>query len=300
MKVVFTGLSYFTSKFVKELKEFDTSNKYVFCNTYTSKLDQIKFGLHLLNADLVISFNGVTSESGALNLALKLKKKIMLQWQGTDVLSVKRNLKSGAFTDKYIKNSKSFTDAKWLQEELSEYAISSDILHFKHLEIKKGHSKFNSLQVLIYVATDKEKFYGLHEVLILAKKFPEVIFNVIGTKGVGFDAAENVKYLGWVNSKKVKTLMDECPIVVRLTEHDGYSLSVLEALANGNYVLWNNPHPRCTYVKHKNELVSKFSEIIDEVKVHEFNRSFANVKWAEDNLKSSNILNNFVKTISEL
>ena len=91
MKVVFTGLPYFTSKFVKDLKSFDKKNTYVFCDTYTSKLDKIKFGIHAINADLVISINGVTSESGALNLALKYKKNILLQWQGTDVLSVQIN-----------------------------------------------------------------------------------------------------------------------------------------------------------------------------------------------------------------
>ena len=78
MRILFTGLPYFSQQLVDDLNEWDSENKYVFLNTYYSKIDQIKFLIYLFRTDLVVSFNGAYSRSRALDAAIFFKKKIFL------------------------------------------------------------------------------------------------------------------------------------------------------------------------------------------------------------------------------
>lgn len=300
MKVLFTGLPYFASKFVKELNDFDPNNKYVFCDTYTSKKERLKFLLHALNSNLIVSFNGVTSKSGSLDLALFFKKKIMLQWHGSDVLSVTKNKELGIYTDKYINNSVGYTDASWLQDELNELKIDTQLLPFKSLVVEESIKPFKSHNVLTYIAKGREVFYGLNEIINLANNFPEIKFSVIGTDGKGFVVPQNVIFLGWVTQEESNKLRNDNAIFIRLTEHDGYSLSVLESLANGNYVLWNNPHPKCYYASGNNVITSKFQEMLTEIKGNKLNRSKENINWCKENLNKEIILSNYIKTLEAI
>ena len=86
MKFLFNGLSLFGRKLVKDLAAFDSRHSYHFYDTYTSRLDQLKFICALPFADAVVSINGVSDPSGSLNAVLAMKKKLILHWQGTDVM----------------------------------------------------------------------------------------------------------------------------------------------------------------------------------------------------------------------
>ncbi len=243
MKILFTGLPYFGKRLVAELNVIDPKNKYVFCDTYYSRKDQLRFLWHLLSAKRVVSFNGASSESGSLNWVLRLKKDLIMQWHGSDVLSAKQNLVNGNFTRKYIDASRSYTDAPWLLDELKSLKIDAKILHFKSVELKKKSAPFLSKDVLTYLSKGKELYYGYKALVTLATEFSDTIFHVVGTDGVNLNAPQNIKFYGWVSQIHLEELMDLAPIYLRFCEHDGYSLSVLQALANGNYVIYNNAIP---------------------------------------------------------
>ena len=86
MKVLLIGLKYFSQKLAKELSDFDSSNRYIAFDTYYSKRDLLRFIAHLPSADLVYSIKGTTSKSKVFNLVMKMKKPLIIQWAGTDVL----------------------------------------------------------------------------------------------------------------------------------------------------------------------------------------------------------------------
>ncbi|MDP4798113.1 MAG: hypothetical protein NWR50_04550, partial [Crocinitomicaceae bacterium] len=94
MRVLINGLPYFSERFAKDLKEFDKKSSFIFLDTYNSKLAQLKFLFLLPFADCVISFNGVTDNSGSLNYVVKWKKKLILQWMGTDALLAMERFKN--------------------------------------------------------------------------------------------------------------------------------------------------------------------------------------------------------------
>lgn len=300
MKILFTGLPYFGKQLVAELNEFDTNNKYIFCDTYYSKLDRIKFLWHLMSAKKVVSFNGVTSESGSLNWALRFKKDLIMQWHGSDVLTAQTNLKNGKFTRKYLDTATSFTDAIWLKDELLKLNIDSQILPFKHVEISENSKIFSTPDVLTYLAKGSEKFYGVDYFLRLADEFPDTIFHVVGSDGKLLPQKKNIHFYGWVSEKEFQQKLDECAVFMRLTEHDGYSLSVLRAVANGNYVLWNNPHPEVNFVSDVNRISEQLRGLIQQIEANKLKRNDAGILWAKKNLNKSAVLKKYSDTITAL
>ena len=86
MRVLINGLPLFAKRLADELQKYDPQSSYIFLDTYNSKWAQLLFFIYLPFSDCVISMNGVTDNSGSLNLVLKWKKKLILQWMGTDIL----------------------------------------------------------------------------------------------------------------------------------------------------------------------------------------------------------------------
>ena len=187
-----------------------------------------------------------------------------------------------------------------MQEELKKENIECSILPFKTIKTSKKTNSFPSDNVLTYVAKGRETFYGINQILKLAKQHPLLIFNVIGTAGENLEYPENVKFYGWVGEKKAEELRNECPIFIRLTEHDGYALSVLEALSNGNYVLWNNPHPQCYFAEKEEDIELKFEQIRTELKENNRIRVGTNIDWCRQNLNESIILKNYISKLEEI
>ena len=297
MKILFTGLPYFGKQLVADLNAFDPSNRYVFCNTYYSKTDQLKFLWHLLSAKKVVSFNGVTSESRALNWALRFKKPLIMQWHGSDVLTAQENHRTGKFTRKYIDAATSYTDAPWLKNELTGLKIDAGILAFKHVSVKNAGAAFPTSDVLAYIAQNDELFYGIDHVISLAKEFPDMQFHVVGTDGKKFGQLPNVQFYGWVSEEKFGALLNTCPVFLRLPKHDGYSLSVLRAIANGNYVIWNYPHPASVLVEDSKEISEKFWEVVLQLRQNNGARNKFGMDWAKEHLDRKKILQAYVQVL---
>lgn len=297
MKVLFTGLPYFGKQLVAELNVFDAKNTYVFCNTYYSKWERLRFLWHLITAKKVVSFNGVTSESLALNWTLRFRKALIMQWHGSDVLTAAENKSNGKFTRKYVDVAQSYTDAPWLKKELAEMNIAVSDLAFKHVSTSNFFEPFQSRNVITYLAQDNEEFYGLHHFLKLANQFPDIQFHVVGSDGKNIQAPKNMIFHGWVSEEGFKTRLNENAVFIRLTKHDGYSLSVLRALANGNYVIWNNPHPMVNYVEHMEQLPVVFGHLIERINEKTFERNREAMEWVNENLDRKRILEMYIQTI---
>jgi len=94
----------------------------------------------------------------------------------------------------------------------------------------------HKFEILTYFGKGREVFYGWERVKELANALPEIRFNIVGTELHNEDIPENVAVHGWV--KNMQELTNRCTLILRLTDHDGFANTVLEALANGRYVLF--------------------------------------------------------------
>ena len=120
MRILSNGLPFFSRKLAKDLNAFDEENSYVFYDTYYSKWEQFKFLLALPFAGAVLSSNGVSDKSKSLDLALFFRKKLLMQWHGTDVQLAVERQKNNTINRKYIDAAQHIVSAPWFVDELKD------------------------------------------------------------------------------------------------------------------------------------------------------------------------------------
>lgn len=300
MLVLINGLKYFGGKLADDLNELDANNRYLFLDSYSSFWAKLKFIFLLPFCRLVISFNGVSDKSGALDWVLLFRKKMMMQWHGTDVLlAVERN-KTNQIEKKYINHATHFTDAEWLKEELSDFIENVQLLPFKYVQVEKNTTPYSNIAVLSYMGEEKESFYGFDELSDAAKFFPSVDFHIIGSSGKKLNYPSNIIFHGWVESSEVKEMMRKIPIFVRLTKHDGNALSVLEALACGCEVIWSYSGKNIHTAKNSSELIEKLSFIITEIEKRKLLPNEENFTYVQTTYNKKTIINHYIKAIHEI
>jgi len=296
MKVVISGLPFFSKKLAADLNSIKSKHSFIFLNTYESKIDKIKFFFSVLPADIVLSMNGVTDRSGSLDWAILLKKKIWMQWQGSDVLNAIKRKNNKTINLKYVNNSYQSTDASWLLKELNTIGIKCEINQFKWTEYKKQSDNYTKISVYSYMLEGKEDFYGWKRIENLAINNPEIEFKIAGTSGNQLKKHANVHFLSWLSKDKFEKLRIDTPIFLRLPEHDGYSLSVIDALAAGNEVLWSTKHPNCYFSK-KEDDQKVFTEIVSKLKGNGLKRNIENIEFAYVNFSKEHNLKIFIRNL---
>ncbi|EMH0062110.1 glycosyl hydrolase family 1 [Providencia rettgeri] len=209
------------------------------------------------------------------------RKNILIFWIGTDVLDAQKpeNEKSKNFlvNSKKIKN---FTECHWLSTELSNIGINSTVgpyityssLFEDSFNEKSEYRTFHKkLIILTYARSNREEFYGLNIIKDLAIEHPDIEFRIVG---VDNEDTENIKYLGWIDKNELKKQYLDAHIFLRIPEHDGLSYSVLEAMYNGLYVIFNYQYPNTFFSERNKDSVSKLIiELKDKIAKEPFNKS---------------------------
>jgi glycosyltransferase involved in cell wall biosynthesis len=299
MLILINGLPLFGRKLASDLNEFDSNNRYLFLNTYYSTFDKILFIFLVPFCRLVISFNGVSDSSGALNAALFFRKKIIMQWQGTDVLLAKERHESNRLNRKYIDRSFHFTDFQILADELKTFVSNVAILPYKYIEKKELNKKYDKIQVLSYIAKNREEFYGINQLLEIANKHSEIDFLVVGTDDKHYETSSNIKVLGWVSENEMSNLMFSSAIYFRFTKHDGNSLTVSQALSYGCEVLWTYPSNFVYHMNYDNYL-DLFDEVLNKIKERNNVPNITQHEYLVSNYSKKVILSNYVNHLVEI
>jgi glycosyltransferase involved in cell wall biosynthesis len=258
MRVLITGLPLFSKRLADDLQAFDPENEYLFYDTYSSKKALLAFILKLPKADLVISMNGVTDKSRTLDLVLKFKKKLVLQWMGSDAMyALDRNAK-GTLLRKYIDYATNFVDAPWILDEVTALGVKAETLHFKFIEdVALPVDQYDKIQVVTYVSQNRQVFYGMDWVSHLAELNPSIDFLVYGASNPQYET-ENLKMFGWQAHNVFKENVRKGAVFLRLTEHDGFPVSVMEAMAYGAECITRLPIEHAHYVNDINQLQPSF------------------------------------------
>jgi hypothetical protein len=301
MRVLISGLPLFSKRLAKDLSIIEPTSRFRFMDTYNSKWAKIKFLLLLPFCDVVISFNGVSDQSGSLDWVLFFRKKLVMQWMGTDLLLAEERMKNCTINRKYIDYATHFHDSVWFGEELKALNISSTRLDFKYGEISTVPvAKYEAITVLAYIAQTRQAFYGFDETLAAAWAYPEISFNIIGMNHTEDEVPNNMKLLGWQTAEEVNTLMKACGIYIRLTKHDGFSVTLIEALATGAEVIWSYKADNCHYAQTKEELIEKIrlcSKLIEE---RNYMPNLANIEMIKTDFSKAKITTNYCKKLHDV
>jgi hypothetical protein len=297
MLVLINGLPLFSKRLADDLNAFDTSNRFIFCDTYNSKVQQLKFLALLPLADVVISMNGVTDYSGSLNAVLRLKKKLIMQWQGTDSLMALERFKNGTIKRDYIDHAFHFVDSPWLYDEVSSIQLKPQHVPFKFAEKKIPIEKFSGISAMTYIADKRQAFYGIHQFKAVAEANPEVEFKLFGVINPEVKLPVNVKSFGWVASDVFQEHLRETPIFFRLAEHEGFPVSVIEAMSFGCEVIMTSPYTYSHQAKTNEEVISAFEKVKQLVSIRNLIPNHDLINMVKRDYKREIILSNYIGKI---
>jgi hypothetical protein len=297
MLVLINGLPLFSKRLADDLNAFDTSNRFIFCDTYNSKVQQLKFLALLPFADVVISMNGVTDYSGSLNAVLRLKKKLIMQWQGTDSLMALERFKNGTIKRDYIDHAFHFVDSPWLFDEVSSIQLKPQQVPFKFSEEKIPIEKFSDISAMTYIADKRQAFYGIYQFKAVAEANPEVEFKLFGVINPEVKLPANVKSFGWVASDVFQKHLRETPIFFRLAEHEGFPVSVIEAMSFGCEVIMTSPYAYSHQAKTNEEVINAFEKVKQLVSTCNLIPNHDLINMVKRDYKRDIILSNYIGKI---
>ena len=296
MKIAIIGNSYFGSILAKQLDSFDNNNKYYFFNTNESLIDKIKFFFFLLIADRVYSISASISGGGALKAAKFFNKKIIQHFIGSDVLSAKEDYKNNNIDKKLISKSNFLCEVDWIQKELEDINIQADIASIAIYDKDITPKPFTNFSVLTYMAKGKEEFYGIDDLINLAKNFKDVTFKVAGIDSYKKTLPSNIKLLGWVDMDK--ELQNSC-CYIRNVKHDGLAFSVLEALGYGRIVFYNYNFPYVNYFSNIEELKEKIHNAKKAFENNELKLNKKAIDFIQKEFSKEKVLNNLIKILMQ-
>ena len=198
------------------------------------------------------------------------KKKTLCHWVGSDSLlaikNKKRRIQTKLFS-RYVDIHVAVSER--IKEELSEIGYESIVLFHgsdiepEHMALPKKHA------ALIYFTEDREKLYGLKRIIAISKIFTEIDYYFIGH----FDTEryselypqKNLHFLGFVN---LEELWPKITVVIRMTEHDGFPKTMVEAYSKGRYAIHNYPLPGVIHCQTDDDVIRELKKIVDENQIN--------------------------------
>ena len=183
-------------------------------------------------------------------LMMLLRKKFIIHWIGTDVLSFSSGKASKGWRNcitqmlVYKKTKAHIADSEYLVEDLKQHGIDASIV--RHLtdrieaDVVPLPEKFS---VLSYWTDNTRNFFDANTIYRLARAFPEIEFRILKATGDSTISLDNLKFLG--TRDDMENVYAEASVLIRLPKHDSLSKMVLEALVLGRYVIYNKDFPHC-------------------------------------------------------
>ena len=300
MRILINGLPLFAQRLRDNLQEADPSSRFVFCDTYSSKWQQIKFLLLLPFYDAVISMNGVTDNSGSMNAVLKYRKKLILQWMGTDALLGMERFASGTIKRDYIDYASNFVDSSWLMDEVSSLGVHPEMMPIKFIEPKNPVDRYEGISGMTYIAQGRQAFYGIHEFCAIAEANPSIPFKLFGVTDPVIKLPENIEVMGWVEPATFQETLRSTPIFIRLAEHEGFPVSVVEATGYGCEIIMRMPFDKALQATNSQEAVQAFERAKANVEQRNLIPNVELIDWARQNFNKQRMMASYIEKLKQL
>jgi hypothetical protein len=244
------------------------------------------------------------------NLSVWIKKDpiIINHWIGSDVIHEIRRNRQGGFTR--IKNSIqdyifyrkrkmggliNLTSAPWLVNELSVLDIGATYLAITTIDLDELETFQTNLpkdiDFLSYVPFRSFGFYGGDKILKLAERWQNYKFFLIcvDLDEIPSDFIEkipkNVILSPRVNRSKMIELYKRSKFLIRYTQHDAISLSVLEALYFKLQVLWTYEFPFTRKIQNPEDLSDSIPDLVENWYPNEDGHAFVNENYSTEKFR---------------
>lgn len=250
-RAVVVGFDYYGTFLSKLIDEFSSTWRLTYYGS--SRLQTIRAAAAAARADAIICFGGPAPNVALVEIARARHIPVIVIWAGTDVLTAKNEphllelIKRYGFTN--------ISDGPWLVDELRELGVDAEYVPVTAVEAVERITPLPAtFSVLTYLPEPRRAFYGEKMIYSIARQFPDVPFRVVGRGEPNRAAPRNVEFIGYV--RDMPDRIDASTVLLRLPEHDGKSMLVLEALARGRHVIWNYDFPGVHYAQREGEAVA--------------------------------------------
>ncbi len=211
------------------------------------------------DADAIVSFGGPGPNAALAAAARRRGIPVVVIWAGSDVQRAAREpqmlelIKCLSYTH--------LADGPWLVDELRALGLEARYVPVTAVEPCTLAPLPDEFSVFTYLPEPRRAFYGERTVYAIARGLPNVRFDVIGRGAPNPGAPSNVRFLGYV--KEMGACIDAHTALLRMPEHDGKSMLVLETLARARHVLWSYPFTAATRVRTATEAIATLADLRD-------------------------------------
>lgn len=301
-RIAIVGLPMYAKKLAEDLNTFKGEKWCYHFDTYYNRKDRLKLLLTIKKYDLIFSINGTLQTSRLFDLAHKKNVPVLMLWAGSDVMYATDAFHKHPenYRKEYIDRHFHAAVSPQLSAELAEIGINAKFTIYQNFSVKSQSSEpFETLKVLIRIAKNREDFYGLDRTVSIAKELPDIGFTVVGTENVPKDAPENMTFLGWMDN--MPALFDSHAIALRLPVHDGLSPFVLEALANGCHVCYNQKLDHCEYTTSNEQVISFLNAMKKKLaETGKIERNIEGQTFIQSNFEFKHVNSNLEKLIEQV
>jgi hypothetical protein len=232
------GFDYYGRFLAQLMNEQSKDWRLTYCSA--SRLDTLRAAALACRVDAVISFGGPGPNAAITDIARRRNIPVVVIWAGTDVVSAaqERHLLEVIKNYRFV----NVADGPWLVDELRELGIEARYVPVTAVAPPATMAPLpHAFRVLTYLPEPRRPFYGEKIVYSIARSMPDVPFTVVGKGEPNAAAPSNVTFAGHVDDMPAR--IDAVSVLLRLPEHDGKSMLVLEALSRGRHVIWNYDFP---------------------------------------------------------
>jgi glycosyltransferase involved in cell wall biosynthesis len=185
-----------------------------------------------------------------LILARIFGKPLIRHWIGTDAYNISTgNSWEHRFRVSLLKRyvALHLADSPEVSSLLEKVGIHSEVVRLLPAELLGEVLPLPEKFTVLGYWQDKDiEKYGGHQILHLAKEFPDIRFLIVGATGENVEVPANVTFLGF--QRDMTEVFRQTSVFVRLPSHDSISALALEMLSRGRYVIYTHPLPGSIYV----------------------------------------------------
>ncbi|MBV8246778.1 MAG: glycosyltransferase [Candidatus Eremiobacteraeota bacterium] len=247
--------------------------------------------------DALISFGGPGPNAFLRALCRAYKIPVAVIWAGTDVLEALD--RPHAMSMLRQNRMTHFAVAPWLRDELRTIGIEAPFLPVAGMEPCTSAPPFPTrFSVLTYLPDRRRDFYGRKAVYALAQELRDLRFVVIGSGERDPDAPPNVEFLGQLSN--ANTAIDDAVVLLRLPDHDGMSMMVLEAMARGRHVIWIHDVPGAFVAHSPAAAGAMLRALADEHHAETLEPNVAGMNWVSAHFSKTVVAEGVERTLDAL
>lgn len=182
--------------------------------------------------------------------AVETQDPVIIFWVGTDIMNLESQWKYGC-DERYVEklnhpNIFHVAETAKTKEELSHYFDNITVIPIPPPVEYDVMPIPPSKKVAVYMPPGRKDFYNYGLIIEAARQLPDVTFIFYASQEIEPTMCEHAEGLpnawnfGPLDRDDMERLVADCRVCLRITEHDGLPLSVLEFGMAGRHVIFNH------------------------------------------------------------